>query len=266
MPPHGPRSFNQRQNVKISDFFSLARRNAPQEAKQYVPPLISYQFAAMPAWSTRNFASLVRSGYLRNPVVYRCVRLISEAVAAAPWIIEGGSKADGDHPALRLLAKPNVRQTGAAFLEALVGYHLLAGTVFVELVSLDAQPRELHILRPDRVKLLHDKHGWLQGYTYQVGATTIEKSIPADAPAPLVEMKQFHPLEDHAGFSPLEAAQTSTDMHNQSAHWNKSLLDNSARPSGALIYQPSDGMPLNAQQYDRLKQELEAVMRQARQR
>ena len=46
----------------------------------------------------------------------------------------------------------------------------------------------------------------------------------------------FHPLDDHDGLSPLEAAQMSLDIHNAASRWNKSLLDNAARPSGALVY------------------------------
>ena len=35
---------------------------------------------------------------------------------------------------------------------------------------------------------------------------------------------------------PLEAAAVAVDIHNAAANWNKALLDNAARPSGALVY------------------------------
>ncbi|TGS74874.1 phage portal protein, partial [Mesorhizobium sp. M8A.F.Ca.ET.181.01.1.1] len=44
---------------------------------------------------------------------------------------------------------------------------------------------------------------------------------------------------------------------NAASQWNKRLLDNSARPSGALVYQPREGGNLSAEQYERLKRELE---------
>ena len=56
--------------------------------------------------------------------------------------------------------------------------------------------------------------------------------------------------------SPLEAAATAIDLHNTAAAWNKSLLDNSARPSGALVYASREGN-MTAEQYERLKNELE---------
>ena len=52
----------------------------------------------------------------------------------------------------------------------------------------------------------------------------------------VLHLKLFHPDNDHYGLSPLEAAATAIDLHNTAAAWNKALLDNSARPSGALVY------------------------------
>ena len=47
------------------------------------------------------------------------------------------------------------------------------------------------------------------------------------------------------------------DIHNAAGRWNKALLDNSARPSGALVYAPKEGGNLSDEQFDRLKAELE---------
>ena len=68
-------------------------------------------------------------------------------------------------------------------------------------------------------------------------------------------MKLFHPVNDHYGLSPIEAAAAAIDLHNAAARWNKALLDNSARPSGALVY--SSGQHMTAEQFERLKSELE---------
>ncbi len=53
---------------------------------------------------------------------------------------------------------------------------------------------------------------------------------------PILHLKLFHPVNDHYGMSPIEAAATAIDIHNAASSWNKALLDNSARPSGALVY------------------------------
>jgi HK97 family phage portal protein len=65
----------------------------------------------------------------------------------------------------------------------------------------------------------------------------------------------FNPLDDHYGLSPLEAAAMAVDTHNAAACWNKALLDNAARPSGALVYDGGEGAVLSTLQYERLKQE-----------
>ena len=55
----------------------------------------------------------------------------------------------------------------------------------------------------------------------------------------------------------LQAAAMALDVHNSASQWNKSLLDNSARPSGALVYASTDTANLSDDQFERLKTELE---------
>jgi phage portal protein BeeE len=51
--------------------------------------------------------------------------------------------------------------------------------------------------------------------------------------------------------SPIEAAAVAIDTHNAAAGWNKALLDNAARPSGALVYAGADGTVLTDAQHER---------------
>jgi HK97 family phage portal protein len=49
-------------------------------------------------------------------------------------------------------------------------------------------------------------------------------------------------------------------IHNAATSWNKALLDNAARPSGALVYDSGkDGAVLSTEQFARLKAEMEAA-------
>jgi len=57
--------------------------------------------------------------------------------------------------------------------------------------------------------------------------------------------------------APVAAAQVALDTHNAASFWNKALLDNSARPSGALVYAGPEGAHLTDAQFSRLKEELE---------
>jgi HK97 family phage portal protein len=212
-----------------------------------------------PHWSGRSYAALARTGFMRNPVAYRAVRMIAEAAAAVPWLAYEGAAEVADHPALSLLLRPNGRQGGPDFFEALYGHLLLSGNAYVEPLAIGGSLRELHLLRPDRVSVVEGRDGWVTGYDYRAGGGTRRLAAEAeDGRLSLLHLKLFHPLDDHSGFSPFVAAGAALDLSNAAAGWNKALLDNSARPSGALVYQPKDGGNLSAGQYQRLKDELEA--------
>jgi HK97 family phage portal protein len=97
--------------------------------------------------------------------------------------------------------------------------------------------------------------GWPQAYEYTVAGSTVRFDQAATQP-PILHLTFFNPLDDYYGLSPLEAAAIAVDTHNAAAKWNKALLDNAARPSGALVYAGADGLVLADQQFQRLKREL----------
>lgn len=208
-------------------------------------------------WTRRDYAALAREGFMRNPIVHRSVRLISETASAVPWLLYDGAAELDDHPLLNLLERPNTRQAGATFLEALYGHLLLAGNAYVEMIDAGNDARELHLLRPDRVSVATDAGGWPAALDYREGSARRSVSLGLDEGGGALHLTLFHPLDDHYGFPPLEAALMALDTHNSAGRWNKALLDNSARPSGALVYAPKDGGNLSDEQFDRLKAELE---------
>lgn len=207
-------------------------------------------------WTRRDYGALAREGFMRNPVVHRCVRLIAETAAAVPWLLYEGAAEHGEHPLMELIDRPNPRQAGGAFFEALYGHLLLSGNAYVELVEAGTDGRELHLLRPDRVAVVSDEAGWPVALDYRHDGS--KRRVPLGRPgAGAAQFSLFHPLDDHYGFPPLQAALMALDTHNAAGRWNKALLDNSARPSGALVYAPKDGANLTEEQFERLKAELE---------
>ncbi|MBB2970135.1 phage portal protein [Mesorhizobium sp. RMAD-H1] len=209
------------------------------------------------SWIARDYPTLAREGFMRNPVVHRAVRMIAEAASAVPWLLYEGSTEHEAHPLLDLLASPRRGTNGTAFFEMLYGHLLLSGNAYVERVEAAGGARELHLLRPERVTIETDQEGWPQALTYRCG--TVKRTVPLEEPAggQALHLSLFHPLDDHYGFAPLEAALMALDIHNAAGAWNKALLDNSARPSGALVYAPKDGGNLTEEQFARLKAELE---------
>ena len=99
--------------------------------------------------------------------------------------------------------------------------------------------------------------GWPEAWEYTVAGETVRLSGEvAPGVRPILHVKLFHPGNDHYGQSPLEPAAAAIDLHNTASQWNKALLDNSARPSGALVYTSRDAN-LTPDQFERLKRELE---------
>ncbi|MBN9244189.1 MAG: phage portal protein [Mesorhizobium sp.] len=218
---------------------------------------IAFQAQAEARWTRRDYAALAREGFMRNPIVHRSVRLIAETASAIPWLLYEGAAEIEEHSLLKLLGQPNQRQAGATFFEALYGHLLLAGNAYVELIEAGGDARELHLLRPDRVTVETDATGWPVALDHREGSARRKVPLGAGEGGGALHLRLFHPLDDHYGFPPLEAALMALDTHNAAGTWNKALLDNSARPSGALVYAPRDGGNLTDDQFERLKAELE---------
>ncbi|BCP52818.1 portal protein [Kaistia sp. 32K] len=234
------------------------RRAAVPEAKaSRAGPLIALQGQGRPAWTARDLASLSREGFMKNAIVYRAVSMIAEAAASVPPLLYEGDAERPDHPLLALVSRPNGRQSGSAFLATLYANLLVSGNAYAELVQLGAEPAELHALRPDRMKVVPGADGWPEAYEYTVAGRSVRFAIE-DGLSPILHLRLFHPLDDHYGFAPLEAAAVALDLHNAAGAWNKALLDNAARPSGALVYKGEGGANLSQEQFERLKRELEA--------
>lgn len=247
----------------------MAFRMFSREGKQAPPPEAKASAAGRvvalasgvgrAVWSSRDTASLTRGGFVGNPVGFRCVKLIAEAAAAVPVVCEDRDRRYDIHPVLDLLRRPNPGQGRAELFEALFGQMLLSGNGYLEAAGLGAQglPEELHVLRSDRMSIVPGADGWPVAYDYAVGGRKHRFDMTG-SPDPICHVKSFHPQDDHYGLSPMQAAAVALDVHNSASAWSKALLDNAARPSGAIVYKGVDGQGvLSPEQYDRLVGEIE---------
>jgi HK97 family phage portal protein len=237
--------------LRLKNMFAPPETKASRTAK-----LLAFESGRRARWTPRDYAALAREGYLNNAIVHRAVRLIAENVASCSYLVFEGAQEHEAHPLSRLLSRPNPRQDGGAFLEMLVSHLLLSGNAYVEAVALDGAVRELFALRPDRMKVVPGVDGWAEAYEYAVGGRSIRFDQASSAVPPILHLTYFHPLDDHYGLAPIEPAAVAIDTHNAGSAWNKALLDNAARPSGALVYSGPEGAVLSDTQFDRLKREL----------
>jgi HK97 family phage portal protein len=190
------------------------------------------------------YEAQVREGYLNNAVAQRAVRLVAEGAASAPITCS-------DPAALAMI---KATSGGQALMETVATHLLLHGNAYIEILhGADGAPCELYALRPERMSVEADAQGWPMAFVYRIGnaATRI-------AAENVIHIRNMHPLDDHYGMGCLGAASGAVAIHNASAKWNKALLDNAARPSGALVYEGGDGGGLSQEQFDRLRSELDS--------
>lgn len=233
---------------------SSGRANVPEEQKSQ--SMFALTDLADAQWSKGGFASLASEGFAKNPVVYRCVRMIAEAATRVPFSVVEDGQRHTEHPVLSLLNHPNSHKSGVELFEQIYAYLQTAGNAYLEAAFVGGEVKALYDLRPDRMKVIAGNDGWPVAYGYSAGGKTRRLSQLEAPMQKVLHLKLFHPMDDHYGLAPLDAARTSLDIHNAAANWNKSLLDNAARPSGALIYSAATGN-LTSDQFDRLKAELE---------
>jgi HK97 family phage portal protein len=224
---------------------------SPETKSFRAQPLVAMHSVGQPQWSPRNYTALAREGFAGNAIGYRCVRMIAEAAASVPLLLYQGDKELTEHPMRALLAHPNPAQEGRGLVENIISFLLVAGNSYIEVSRIDETPRELVVLRPDRMRVIPDARGWTSQYEYSVNGQSVR--IAAEN---ILHVKLFNPLDDYYGMSPLEGAARAIDTHNAAAGWNKAMLDNAARPSGALVFSGGDGS-MTQEQFTRLKSELE---------
>ncbi|MDR6788912.1 HK97 family phage portal protein [Sphingomonas sp. BE138] len=187
----------------------------------------------------QGYEAQVRAGYCGNAIAQRAVKLVAEAVEGAPL--------DVSDARLRALV------AGRGFLEAVSAQVLLHGNAFVQVLrDGDGQVAELFALRPERVSVELGADGWPGAYLYRVGVRTTRLD-----PGSVIHVRRFNPVDDHYGLGCLGAASAAIAIHNAAAAWSKALLDNAARPSGALVYDAGDGSVLSPDQFRRLREEME---------
>ncbi|MEO9470345.1 phage portal protein [Parasphingorhabdus sp.] len=202
-----------------------------------------------------SYEASVREAYIENAIAQRAVRIVSEGVGGAPIVPVNGS----------VEALLQTTSAGQPLLETIAAHLLLHGNAYVQVLEglsgdIDHQPAELFALRPDRITIEPDAKGWPAAYVYRAGENqTRFAAEESGGRNTIIHIKAFHPTDDHYGLGCLGAASRAVAVHNAATVWNKALLDNAARPSGALVYDPgADGSVLSPDQFDRLKAEMEA--------
>ncbi len=219
----------------------FGRKSAPElDRCGYAPP--PWLAGVCEEGFARGYEAQLNEVYRSNPVGLRAVRLVAGAIGGL--VVESRSDAAAE------LAKGVLEGVGAALL--------LHGNAYAQLIA-DSHgiPRELALLRPERVSIATDERGHAAAYVYRANGRAV-RIAARDAlhRRQVAHIRALNPSDDHLGLGCLDAAIAAASIHNRASRWNKALLDNAARPSGALTYEAADGSNLSGEQFDRLKAEL----------
>ena len=233
-------------------------RNPALSVKESLAARVIFQGTGQARWTEQSFENQSRQGYQRNVIAFRCVNIIADAVASVQWEIMKGDSLLEDHPYYNVLRRPNPAQSGHEFMRQKISYLMIGGNSYDERIILGGDVREKYTLRPDRMKIFDGPSWpWPSKYVYTAGSNTQTWEVdPKTGTSDIRHMKLFNPTNDWYGQSPLVAGTYGVDQHNEAMTWIQALLQNSARPSGALVMSGSERM--GDEQFDRMKAQIDS--------
>ena len=222
--------------------FDFLRPRVEAKASAAGPMIVSGR-AGQAQWTARDPQLYARDGYQRNPIVYRAVRMVAASAASLPIMAMRGKAEVVNHPALAVLAKPNPFTTGRAMLEGAYAFRLISGNCFLEAVKVGSSISEMHVHRTERVKVIPGGDGYPAFYEFQVSGQTMRFPIdPATGVSNILHLKDFHPLDDFYGMSPLDPAAWAVDAHSYGSQEVTTSLSKGGVPVGGFKFAGNDSL------------------------
>src|SRR5262245_6809218 len=178
-----------------SPLWGGVRGGGEPQGKSTPAPYFAFDRLGSPAWAPRDYAAFAREGFMQNAILYRAVRMVAEAAASVPLLLYAGDAEITEHPLLDLLARANPGASTPDLRMAWYGFLLVSGNAYLEAVAVGGTIRELHTLRPDRIKVVPGAGGWPEAFEYTADGRT--QRIAGEASpgvARILHVKLFHPL------------------------------------------------------------------------
>ena len=192
------------------------------------------------------------SVYEQSPWVYIAINRIAEAGALVPLrvyrLLDEQRIAIANHPLEQLLCNPNPLTSQFELFEQTLGSLELHGNAYWFLTGDAAgRPREIWVLRPDRVTIVPHPQRVVAGYLYEIAG----QQIPLDA-IEVLHFRRWHPNNDFYGLSPIAAARGAILSDRHMADWNRHTFgqDNGV-PAGVINVRDFISDP----DFERLKRE-----------
>ena len=229
----------------IKNIFKTKEKKQTKEA-----PIVYYSSLGYDTSPKISYQDLATDGYQQNAIVYRCINEIANNASRVKIMLFRGEQEVDNHALLDLLYNPSPTQSQVEFFQSLFTYLLISGNNYTLSIGGDRQPpTELYNLRPDRLRIRTGKRAMPLAYDYLISGQVVDsyEVDQATGNSKIKHFKLFNPLDDYYGMSPIQASSVDIDQHNLANKHNVNLLQNGARPSGAVIFKPKDETGGNVQ-------------------
>lgn len=200
-----------------------------------------------------SYATQTKNGYDVNPYVYRAIDIRSQAVSSIDPIIydtKGNVIEDRNHPLYKLLKRPNPRQSWRDIVYEVESYLAINGNAFLYPIKTVTGIQEIWCISPENVTYIPSNNIFDPVLEWHVnkgdGMLVLE-------PGDLIHIHTFASDDPVLGTSPLRPASLSIAQQNSARQWNKSMMQNGAKPSLKLLV-PDE---LTVEEFNRLKTNLE---------
>jgi HK97 family phage portal protein len=178
----------------------------------------------------------VQFGYKASSWVYACITKKMKAAASVPLRVQqlkGGDRWEyvdaGDLGTL--IKQPNPKMSWQDLTERIVAHLELGGNAILTKVRARGKPRELWIVRPDKIKPIPSRTDYVKFYEYNLDGR--KKLIDAND---IIHFQYVDPANEFWGISPLMAGGKTVDMEVAAVNWNYSSMENRAVPDGMISY------------------------------
>lgn len=210
----------------------IGKANAPRGEIAVVP---EFAFANPPEWGDDRALKV----FTENEWVFAGINAVASEVSSIRLSLRrpvGSGKNRtweevDDHPAIRLLRRPNTVHSGSELRETLQIHLELVGNAYLYIFRDSyGRPAELWPMDPTRVSLRALPTGPVEYYEYLIDGRpqTLD-------PRNVVHLRNANPRDLHYGAAPTRAAALSIDTDIQAARWNLRFFFNSARPDFILF-------------------------------
>jgi len=109
----------------------------------------------------------------QNPFLYSALRKKADAIASVPFYVERFENGQWvrvlNHEAENLIENANPFMSGFELKKQLVYHKELAGSAFMQIVSVDGRPVFLQPLFPQWMRVVPSESNFLEGFEYTIG-------------------------------------------------------------------------------------------------